>query len=78
MAEVVPFPWREGGIHRRPLDYSSMSAAAGERQVRQLEIQFDVLERKGVACDVIEREVLSLGRAIRAALWVAVLTPGGR
>ena len=74
MAEVVFFPLarRRAFIERHARLIASMSAAAGERHlVRQLEIQFDVLERKGVACDVIEREVLSLGRATVSGLLTA-------
>lgn len=78
-AEVVPFPLarRRAFIERHARIIAGMRADAGERYLhRQLLIQFDTLERKGVACDVIEREVLSLQSAIRAALWKAVLMPG--
>jgi hypothetical protein len=79
MAEIIPYPLarRCAFIDRHARMIASMRAEAGERYLRrQLLIQFDTLERKGVACDVIEREVLALGSAIRAALWKAVLTPG--
>lgn len=80
MAEILPFPLarRRGFIERHARLIAGMNAEAGERHlIRQLEIQFDTLERKGIDCDVIEREVLALRSAIRNALWSAVLTPGG-
>jgi hypothetical protein len=56
-----------------------MNAEAGERYLyRQLAQQWDVMERRGIACSVIEREIEALGRAIRSALWNAVLRPGDR
>jgi hypothetical protein len=78
MAEIVPFPLirRKAFIERHARLIAGMGAEAGERHLRrQLLIQFDALERKGVACETIEREVLTLGSAIRAALWKAILTP---
>lgn len=79
-AEVVPFPLarRRSFIERHARIIAGMRREAGERYLqRQLLIQFDTLERKGVDCGVIEREVQALQSAIRAALWKAVLTPGG-
>jgi hypothetical protein len=75
-AEIVPFPLarRRSFVDRHARIIAGMRADAGERYLqRQLLIQFDTLERKGVACDVIERECLSLASAIRAAIWKAVL-----
>lgn len=80
-AEIIPYPLarRRAFVDRHARIIAGMRPEAGERHLqRQLLIQFDTLERKGVACDVIEREVLSLGSAIRAALWNAVLTPERR
>jgi Family of unknown function (DUF6074) len=75
-AKIIPYPLarRRVFVERHARIIASMDADAGERYLqRQLLIQFDTLERKGVACDVIEREVLSLRSAIRAAVWKAVL-----
>ncbi|MGN6285199.1 MAG: DUF6074 family protein [Afipia sp.] len=80
MAEIIPFPLahRRAFVERHARLIAGMSAEAGERHlIRQLEIQFDTLARKGVNCDLVEREVVALRNAIRAALWSAVLTPGG-
>jgi hypothetical protein len=75
-AEIVPFPLarRRSFVERHARIIAGMRADAGERYLqRQLLIQFDTLERKGVACDVIERECLALASAIRAAIWKAIL-----
>jgi hypothetical protein len=76
---IVPFPLasRRAFVERHARLIAAMNADAGERHlVRQLRFQMENLQRRGIAGEVIEREVASLDAAIRAALWRAVLTPG--
>ena len=49
-----------------------MRPKAGERHLdRQLSIQAENLDRKGIPSEIIEREVAALETAIRAAMWQA-------
>jgi hypothetical protein len=78
---VVPFPLarRRAFIERHARLIATMRPDAGERHLdRQLRIQFENLQRRGFDAQTIEREVVALDAAIRAALWGAVLTPGQR
>jgi hypothetical protein len=78
---VVPFPLarRRAFIERHARLIATMRPDAGERHLdRQLQIQFENLQRRGFDVQIIEREVIALDAAIRAALWRAVLRPGQR
>jgi hypothetical protein len=77
---VIPFPLfkRRPFVERHARLIAGMGANAGERHLtRQMQIQVDVLERRGVERQLIEKEIQALSSAIRAALWKAMLTPGG-
>lgn len=79
MALIVPFPLarRRRYIQRQAEVIAGMKSEPGDRYLqRQLEQQSGVLERRGIARGPIEREIKSLERAIRNALWAAVLKPG--
>lgn len=81
MAIVEPFPLarRVDFVERQARSMAAMGHAAADRHLqRQLEIQRQTLMRKQVAASAIDRELRHLENAIRAALWHAVLTPGGR
>jgi hypothetical protein len=70
-ATVLPFPSvrRHALIRRQAAYIATLSGQAGDRHLRhQLRIQALAFERKGVSSEHIEREMLALERAIRAAL----------
>jgi hypothetical protein len=76
---VVPFPLarRCAFVERHARLIATMRPDAGERYLdRQLQIQFENLQRRGFNVQVIEREVTALDAAIRTALWRTVLTSG--
>jgi hypothetical protein len=78
---LVPFPLarRRAFIERHARLIATMRPDAGERYLdRQLQNQFENLQRRGFDVQIIEREVIALDAAIRAALWRAVLRPGQR
>lgn len=73
---VVPFPLarRRAFIERHARLIATMRPELGERYLdRQLQIQFENLQRRGFDARIIEREVIALDAAIRAALCRAVL-----
>lgn len=80
-ATIVPFPLsrRRDLICRHAEAMARVSAtAADEYLIHHLEQIWDDLERQGLPCPMIEREVISLGRAVRAELWHLILAmPGG-
>lgn len=79
MAHVVPFPLarRQRYVQRQAEVIAGMKREPGDRYLqRQLEQQSDVLQRRGIAADLIKHETGALERAIRNALWEAVLKPG--
>ena len=80
MAELIPFPLaaRRRFIERQALVALGMKPDSGDRHiVRTVEKQREILLRKGVSPDLVDRECLSLEGALRAALWRVVMTPGG-
>ncbi|MEN5115608.1 DUF6074 family protein [Brevundimonas diminuta] len=80
MAEMIPFPLaaRRRFIDRQAAVALGMKADSGERHIlRTVQQQADILLRKGVSPDRVHRESASLEAELRAALWRAVLTPGG-
>lgn len=79
-ARIFAFPpsRRQAYIRRQARMIASMNAASGERYLsRQLDQQRGILISRGVAPQTVKREISALERAIRAAMWGAVLTPGG-
>jgi hypothetical protein len=79
-AQILPFPpTRPRAFVFKQAEHAAlMNPDAGERYVlRQLKVQGDAMRRKGIAEDLIQRELRCLETAIRAALWKAVNTPGG-
>ena len=73
---LVPFPLarRRAFIERHARLIATMRPELGERYLdRQLQIQFENLQRRGFDARIIEREVIALDAAIRAALCRAVL-----
>ena len=81
VADIVPFPLarRRAFIDRHARFIAAMSPDAGERYLdRQLRIQFENLQRRGIAPRIIDREVIALDAAIRAALGRAAFLPGQR
>ena len=80
MAEIIPFPLarRVEFVRRQANCALNMKPESGERHIlRQVDQQRDILLRKGVSPEFVQRECGSLEAAIRAALWRGVLTPGG-
>jgi hypothetical protein len=78
-AKVIPFPTarRRHFVARQAERMADLSRDAGERHLaQQIKVQRDAMTRKGIERDVIEREMLALERAIRSALWGAIMTPG--
>jgi uncharacterized protein DUF6074 len=78
-ATILAFPLarRRRFVRRQAEVIVSLRPTAGENYLlRQLATQWDALERRGVACVQIEREIKALEQAIRAELWRAILTPG--
>src|SRR3954451_19938738 len=78
---LVPFPLarRRAFIERHARVIATMRPEAGERYLdRQLQIQLENLQRRGIDLDTINREIVAMDAAIRAALWRAVITRGQR
>ena len=75
-AEVLPFPLaRRAEMIQRQADYAlSLKPAKGEQHIaRQMQIQADIMRRRGIPAKIIERELASMDAAIRAAMWHAVM-----
>ena len=80
MSRVLPFP----RVRHRPFvakhasNVAAMGETAGERYLgQQLQVQRQTMLKRGIAPDVVDKEVKALELGIRAALWRIVLTPGG-
>ncbi|WP_283806088.1 DUF6074 family protein [Bradyrhizobium sp. LTSP849] len=79
-ARIFAFPpsRRQDYIRRQARMIASMNAVSGERYLsRQIEQQRGIMIGRGIAPQTVQRELKALERAIRAAMWGAVLTPGG-
>ncbi|SER58451.1 hypothetical protein SAMN05216548_12715 [Faunimonas pinastri] len=79
-AEVLPFPAvrRRDFVLRHASRMAQLSHDAGERHLRrQLDIQAETMARRGIIAEMIASEIRALEAAIRAELWLLVLTPGG-
>ena len=78
---VIPFPLarRRAFIDRHARLIATMRPEVGERYLdRQLQVQFENLQRRGIDLEIINHEIIALDVAIRAALWRAVVTGGQR
>jgi hypothetical protein len=78
---VIPFPLarRSAFIDRHARHIATMRPEVGERYLdRQLQIQFENLQRRGFDLDTINSEIVAMDAAIRAALWRTVITRGQR
>jgi hypothetical protein len=65
---------RRASIERHARVMATMRPEPGERYLdRQLQIQFENLQRRGFDARIIEREVIALDAAIRAALCRNIL-----
>ncbi|MFZ2068390.1 MAG: DUF6074 family protein [Xanthobacteraceae bacterium] len=76
---VFPFPIvkRADFIARQAAYAASLKRESGEAHIhRQIETQRAVMQRRGIAPGLIEREVRALENAIRAALWREVFAGG--
>ena len=80
-AIVLPFPRsRDRRFIRRHAGHmatASTTAKAEAHLQRQLAIQRETLERRGVAADVIRAELMAIEGNVRAACWTLLLAPGG-
>jgi len=78
---VVLFPLarRRAFIERHARIIATMRPEVGERYLdRQLQTQFDSLQRRCIDLEIINREILAMDAAIRAALWREVNSRGQR
>ena len=80
-AAVVPFPIarRRDFIVRQAQYALSLKPQKGEEHIaRQVQCQAQAMRRRGVAEDLVGRELNSMAAAIRAVMWQVVMqTPGG-
>jgi hypothetical protein len=77
---VDPFPLarRRSLVLKLARHMAAKPPAAAETYLQQqLGRQIDALHRKGIADQVVEREVRAMESAVRAELWRLVLTPPG-
>lgn len=80
MCAVIPFPLarRRHMIERQARYASELSVDAADRHIQQqIKIQADAMRRRGIDENLIERELKSMGTAIRHALLKNVSTGGG-
>ncbi|QOZ17434.1 hypothetical protein XI02_22270 [Bradyrhizobium sp. CCBAU 21365] len=71
-AAVIPFPLaRRLHLIQRQAEYAlCLRPEKAEQHIqRQLQCQADALVRRGVAPDLIQRELAGMETAIRAAMW---------
>lgn len=80
-AIVLPFPRsRDRRFIRRHAAHmaqASTTAKADAHLQRQLKIQRETLERRGVSEDVIMAELMAIEGNIRASCWTMLLAPEG-
>jgi hypothetical protein len=77
--EVIPFPStrRVRQIKNLARLMAGYGAAGAERTLRhQLERQAEIMLRKGIAPEVVKREVQGFEVAVRAQLWAIVMQGG--
>jgi hypothetical protein len=80
MAEIVPFPLARRRLlvtkcARRMLELDATTA--DEHLQRQLQVQADTMGRRGIAVDLIDRQLKSMESAVRAEIWRAMFALGG-
>lgn len=71
MVQVIPFPLTRRGVYIANQAHHALCLRpeSGERHIqRQVQMQADVLRRKGVAEHLIEREIRCLETAFRVAM----------
>ncbi|MEE7441865.1 DUF6074 family protein [Methylobacterium oryzae] len=80
-ALILPFPRvRDRRFIRRHAAHmatASNTTKAEDHLQRQLTIQRETLQRRGVAADAIRAELQAIEENIRAACWRLLLAPGG-
>jgi hypothetical protein len=70
-AEIIPFPRTKNRpfIEKHALNAANMTVKGGNNYLRiQIDKQRETMERRGIAPDVIDREIAALEDAIRAEL----------
>jgi len=80
-AVVVPFPIvrRRGFIHKQAAHAAGMKPDSAVRYIeQQLLIQRDAMRRRGVAEDLIARELQCMATAMRAEFLQVTSSMGGR
>lgn len=80
MAIVLPFPsYRRSAFVRRHAGImATLSPSGGERHLkRQLDIQSEAMERRGVSTELVSQDRRSLETAIRAELFRLGIARGG-
>jgi len=77
--EIVPFPLTKRVIVQNlaRMLFAYRPDTAERRLASDLNFQRQSLLRKGIAADVVEREVRALENAIRAELSTIKISPGG-
>lgn len=80
-AIILPFPRsRDRRFIRRHAAHMAQARTAAKAEAhlaRQLGIQADTLQRRGVVPDVVRAELHAIEGNIRAACWTLLLAPGG-
>ena len=80
-ARVVPFPRsRDRGFvtrHAAIMASLSTSAKSEAHLQRQLKIQAEAMQRRGIAPETIAAELAVIEGSIRAAVWGLLMAPGG-
>lgn len=77
---IIPFPAarRHDLVHSIARRSLQLHPAAGEQHIRHsLKLQATVMRRKGVAEELIARDIAGLDGAIRALIWTTVMAPRG-
>lgn len=80
MSALVVFPLarRSVFVRKHACRMATLSATAAESHLRRmLDVQRDVMGRRGVPSEEVARQLRSLELAIRAELWRCVFSPGG-
>lgn len=77
--QIIPFPstHRIGVIRNLARAMASYSETGAERTLAmQLERQHEAMLRKGIAPEIVQRELRAFELAIRAQLWAIVMQGG--
>lgn len=80
-AAILPFPrFRDRRFIRRHAENMAMAATTAKAEAhlqRQLNIQRETLERRGIEPRRVMAELMATEGHIRAACWTLLLAPGG-